>query len=170
MDPNQGPDVPDQVRCVTCNSVGTTTTLLPCGLHSRCLACRQGPSSRSECEKCLAATRSNSPVAGPSRGEVPVSLPSTSAGGSTPFQPPKRAPKKRKAPAKIAADAQIAHVIPDDKGYKCLICGKVFKSRSNKTYHKYCDTTIPKPFKCDICKRVCSRLCFFACNLSFFNI
>lgn len=50
----------------------------------------------------------------------------------------------------------LAHVIRHQLGFKCTICGKEFASRSNRSYHRYCDTRVKKPFQCRSCERVSS--------------
>lgn len=48
----------------------------------------------------------------------------------------------------------ISHVIRHLLGFKCTICGKEFTSRSNRSYHRYCDKNFKKPFQCGTCERV----------------
>lgn len=37
--------------------------------------------------------------------------------------------------------------------YKCTVCGKTFKSKSNCCYHKHCAASSEKPFSCSTCNR-----------------
>lgn len=45
-------------------------------------------------------------------------------------------------------------IVNGETEFECKICKKTFRSKSNRRYHFYCDSTIEKPFICSICTKV----------------
>lgn len=76
--------------------------------------------------------------------------PSTNDG----FEYPRlKEPAKFKYPVHI-----IRHLVEGKLEFECTICKKVFRSKSNRKYHLYCDDSVEKPFNCSKCSKVTFKL------------
>lgn len=126
--------------------------------------------AKKECDSC--STPKESSVAGPTQDLPPPGKKrkpnSSSASASHP--PPTKKCMKSSAKDPAPSLPPIGHVIRHQLGFKCTICGKEFTSRSNRSYHRYCDKSFKKPFQCGTCERVSTARTKYGILIDIFSI
>lgn len=135
-------------KCIRCNSLIQFTDAKNDLLVQGCTHCPRG--------------RDSTPVAGPSGTnrfhsslKRKLNSPEESSSPSLPKTAKSDLPTDSGPPAtKTSKEQPIPHVIRHLLGFKCTICGKEFSSRSNRSYHRYCDKSVRKPFQCGTCEKV----------------